>query len=366
MSSMEKVFSPENLSELMQTAQKAFIESMNKSRQNMQASMQKTNISMQKNSAIMRKKFFDSLSGGAKFTEKSGIRSLLTSINKSLPKPGKTEPLKLSKKDAGIIYLFGLLSDIVYDNKYLREMPKEAGPIIMEYEEVKPGVIPFMINADNDMNAILVTCRGTYSIPDFITDLNVTPAKYEEGLVHSGILAAAKSTLSKSRSVLQELLKEPKNKEIIFIGHSLGAGAATICTDMLLREDKDLPVKCYAYAPPAMLTKNLLERTQKHTKAFVMGGDPIPFLSLSNVLKVIEPFMPTQAKESFRKTLGDDILYPPGDLYHIDLLSIDQLKVSISKIKDLGYFDSFHNQQNEGHHSMYLYRQALKTYYNSL
>jgi len=137
-------------------------------------------------------------------------------------------------------------------------------------------------------NEIVIGVRGTLSFQDCLTDAFAIPTLIKiEGCpgeacyVHSGMLRGARNVVAmmKAEGLLDALLL---HRNIVILGHSLGAGVASILT-ILLREEHKMGsrVSCLAYAPPGgLLSRNLSEHTRKYIRAIARGQDMIPRLSV--------------------------------------------------------------------------------------
>jgi Lipase (class 3) len=77
---------------------------------------------------------------------------------------------------------------------------------------------------------VVIGVRGTKTAADAITDLLCDTVEYNGGIAHSHIVESGKYLANKHRELIEELrIKSDKKKVIVtLIGHSLGAGAASI------------------------------------------------------------------------------------------------------------------------------------------
>ena len=125
-----------------------------------------------------------------------------------------------------------------------------------------------------------------------ITDLNAegeilpTNPVREDWIGHKGMIDAA--SYIKNKIIEKEILKlafnycpekGTQNYNLVLVGHSLGAGTASILAIMLKEQYPDLI--CFAYAPPGgLLSIPVLEYTKDFIISIVLGKDVVPRLGL--------------------------------------------------------------------------------------
>eukprot|EP01006_Ploeotia_vitrea_P054431 TRINITY_DN67886_c0_g3_i2.p1 TRINITY_DN67886_c0_g3~~TRINITY_DN67886_c0_g3_i2.p1 ORF type:complete len:449 (+),score=33.36 TRINITY_DN67886_c0_g3_i2:738-2084(+) len=105
--------------------------------------------------------------------------------------------------------------------------------------------------------------------------------------VHLGILRAGRNVtqLIQANKILQSIFDDPKYSKysLVVLGHSLGAGAAVIVS-LLLRQweyvvSKRIPLHCYAYSPPALMSKEGADFCKNFVTGVVLYKDLVPRLS---------------------------------------------------------------------------------------
>lgn len=162
---------------------------------------------------------------------------------------------------------------------------------------------PYAILVDEQEKTVVVSIRGTYSIEDLVTDLQFNSSNMSrvgevcgfDGsnmLVHRGMLTRCKwiyNDLTK-RKILTILLPTGDEKRInnschdynlIFTGHSLGAGIAAILGTMF--RPKYPRLRCYAFCPPGCsVSPNLALQCEEYVTTVVVGSDVIPRIRGSN------------------------------------------------------------------------------------
>lgn len=100
------------------------------------------------------------------------------------------------------------------------------------------------------------------------------------------MVQAAQYILEKLRS--EDLIRKALNHrpergtdefQLVLVGHSLGAGTASILGILLRQEFPDL--LCYCYSPPGgLLSMPAVEYTKSFTISVVMGKDVVPRIGL--------------------------------------------------------------------------------------
>ncbi|XP_060532736.1 diacylglycerol lipase-alpha isoform X2 [Cylas formicarius] len=170
----------------------------------------------------------------------------------------------------------------------------EIGDIEIIYVtyHVDVGETPFFVAVDYDRKKIVISVRGTLSMKDILTDLNaesetipLDPPR-EDFLGHKGMVQAAQYIMDK---IVQEQLIEraksqrpergTKDYELVIVGHSLGAGTASILGILMRRIYPSL--LCYCYSPPGgLLSAPAVEYSKEFTVSVVVGKDVVPRIGL--------------------------------------------------------------------------------------
>lgn len=121
-----------------------------------------------------------------------------------------------------------------------------------------------------DDENIYISCRGTEmsSLKDVKTDIRF----FKTSGIHSGFYSAAKIILDLVLMIKSKF--DSENKPIIFTGHSLGAGIASV---MIEKSGEHLPGKktLITFGSPRVFSKDFKFQTQFETMRFVNNNDTI-------------------------------------------------------------------------------------------
>jgi hypothetical protein len=157
---------------------------------------------------------------------------------------------------------------------------------------------PFIVSVDQKLNAIVIAIRGTLSTTDILVDLYFKETKIKwvqdnqekEAYTHKGILHIAENIFSEMMdNGIYELINERySNHQIIFTGHSLGGGVASLLAFMLKNEQERLHVNPRIYAvcystPGCMISESALDYFTTFCTSVVLGDDLIARFNPRNI-----------------------------------------------------------------------------------
>ncbi|CAI8058323.1 Diacylglycerol lipase-alpha [Geodia barretti] len=155
---------------------------------------------------------------------------------------------------------------------------------------------PYLLCVDHAMKAVVVCVRGTLSFKDVLTDITVSVKKLTKedvgdkfnvpgAYVHRGMYRTAKGIrdqlLSPDKPILTNTLGdyEKDHYRLVIVGHSLGAGVASILAILLKDYFPDLI--CYAYSPPGcVFSFPLVQYSKDFITSVVIGNDMVARLSI--------------------------------------------------------------------------------------
>jgi len=158
----------------------------------------------------------------------------------------------------------------------------------------------------DDTLHVLMVVRGTKSMGDLITDAMMEATDYEydgvQGKAHVGITRSGEYLTKRHKKLLATLLQlsDKRKLDVTLIGHSLGAGAATIAAMNMMNSDQfardignggDNTVKISAnvigFGCPALLSQNLSLMTRNFVTTVIADADVIPRMSGATLVNLL-------------------------------------------------------------------------------
>lgn len=187
-------------------------------------------------------------------------------------------------------------ADLVYAN--VNSAPGEpAHYVAIPRDQKTSGFI-------NSPLEVIMGVRGTKSIADAITDILCDSERYRGGKAHHYILRGGKFLFEKHRETLEDICRKTGKSKIKLkiVGHSLGAGAASIA-GIEFNDLDNFEVEVVGFGCPACLSKDLAEKSTFITTV-VNDSDAIPRCSAASITNlllnlVVGPNMFTVALKPF-------------------------------------------------------------------
>eukprot|EP00012_Vannella_robusta_P001346 CAMPEP_0206184206 /NCGR_PEP_ID=MMETSP0166-20121206/1085_1 /ASSEMBLY_ACC=CAM_ASM_000260 /TAXON_ID=95228 /ORGANISM="Vannella robusta, Strain DIVA3 518/3/11/1/6" /LENGTH=220 /DNA_ID=CAMNT_0053599187 /DNA_START=119 /DNA_END=778 /DNA_ORIENTATION=+ len=143
------------------------------------------------------------------------------------------------------------------------------------------------IALDHSTKSIIIAIRGSFHVKDALVDLVAAASPFQGGYAHTGMLECARRKLMMIRIPLLQAIAKHHGYSVVIIGHSLGAGTAALLTLLLKNEIPcSTPLRCYAYAPPCVLSPQLAKSSESMISSFVLGNDCVPRLSYASIAKL--------------------------------------------------------------------------------
>ena len=162
----------------------------------------------------------------------------------------------------------------------------------------------FYLIVDHNVQKIVLSIRGTASIPDIMTDLNANPKVITQSnnkwfnnvqiegkdgfFVHEGMLESAEWVRDKVHSKLLATCNKYKDYQVIICGHSMGSGVASLLGLMykdhpIIHKQNDLRV--FSFAPPCVVSKGITHNDigNDYITSVILGLDVVTRLSLESV-----------------------------------------------------------------------------------
>lgn len=140
---------------------------------------------------------------------------------------------------------------------------------------------PLFLVRHEETKSIVLCIRGTWNIQDFIVDFKCYASEWGLGKAHEGIALISNALLADEslNTAITTALKENPEYRLVAVGHSLGAGIASLLTiNWRYKKMYGKPV-CFAIAPPPILTASVWDKGQGYVHSFVNEDDIVPRLS---------------------------------------------------------------------------------------
>lgn len=142
--------------------------------------------------------------------------------------------------------------------------------------------VPFYVAVDHKSQSVVVSIRGSLSWQDAMTDLTAQQQDFDiEGAgtcyAHKGMLRCAhyvKSVLEKREILQSAFSRAGEGYSLVIVGHSLGAGTASLLSVLLKPIYPDL--KCFAYSNPSVLSTHATPYCEDFIVSVVLGKDVVP------------------------------------------------------------------------------------------
>jgi pimeloyl-ACP methyl ester carboxylesterase len=148
---------------------------------------------------------------------------------------------------------------------------------------------------DHAHPAILLAIRGTFTISEILVDVAGFARPFCGGEAHSEMATMAERVWEVARPTVLDLLQKYPQYELILIGHSLGAGVASLLNILLHDDNQALlqrenhtitrrNIRCFAYAcPPTFTPLDHIPEAVAACSHYIHGRDVVPFLSVDNI-----------------------------------------------------------------------------------
>ena len=248
------------------------------------------------------------------------------------------------------------------------KVPKED--VIFADFESGIGETAFIVLLDPKINSVVVSIRGTLSFADILTDLNADSAPIPLGFVisndsdewvaHKGMLNAAVSLherLKKER-LLEKAFNTAKDRysekdfKLCLVGHSLGAGVATLLGIILKNQYPSLRV--FAYSPPGGLVgKGAARYTRSFVTSVILGKDVVPRIGLRQIEALRADIVNTLNASKRKKwnVIGQAALCCGGKDYDlddpVDFTQIKTMRKSVAIHNDIDESEEVGNENEE-------------------
>ncbi|XP_049366216.1 uncharacterized protein LOC125831066 isoform X2 [Solanum verrucosum] len=206
------------------------------------------------------------------------------------------------------------------------------------YEQTSGQAPPYLIYCDHEHQEIVLAIRGLNLLSEsdykVLLDNRLGKQMFDGGYVHHGLLKSAIWVLNNESETLSKLwIDNGRSYKMIFAGHSLGSGVASLLTIIVVNHKDRLGgvprnlVRCYAVAPARCMSLNLAVKYADVIHSVILQDDFLPRTAtpLEDIFKSIfclpclifliclrDTFIPDG-----RKLRDPRRLYAPGRMYHI-------------------------------------------------
>lgn len=138
----------------------------------------------------------------------------------------------------------------------------------VSYKETQGRSPPYIIYIDHNHREIILAIRGLNLLNEshykILLDNKLGKQMFDGGFVHHGLLKSAIWLLKQESEILKRLwIENGNNYSMVFAGHSLGAGIASLLTIVVVNHREKLGgiprslIRCYAVAPARCMSLNL-------------------------------------------------------------------------------------------------------------
>ena len=329
---------------------------------------------------------------------------LFPQIFNSCPLSDPTEKTTIDRELLILMKRCCILCQNTYWHPDKRKLPSEVGPIVFDQKSYFPGQVPFFITNSDELNEIYIAIRGTYCYADFLTDLMALAVNTDQGQMHIGVYIAAQICFSQLQNFVLNLSASYNNRPILVTGHSLGGAVADAVCHLIRKAAPHIPCRSIVFAPAASSSRSCYQKSLETTITFIQLGDPVPFLCLENIMKVLRSTMSPgtaiglknlcakivrnqrQRMSEIRRMpqdfnpfinqspplipeeqetadgMGQIPMYPPGKYYLI--IQNESGEVELHSINDPDYFGHFCKDLSEFKHAMAGYMRTVHKYYD--
>ncbi|KAM7523850.1 hypothetical protein LguiA_013752 [Lonicera macranthoides] len=206
------------------------------------------------------------------------------------------------------------------------------------YKQTQGRAPPYLVYVDHNHGEIVLAIQGLNLLKEsdykLLLDNRLGMQMFDGGYVHHGLLKSAVWMLNKESEDLKRLWVENGScYKMVFAGHSLGSGVASLLAVIAVNHRKRLggiprsDIQCYALAPARCMSLNLAVKYADVIFSVVLQDDFLPRTAtpLEDIFKSIFclPCLTFLAclRDTFipegQKLRDPRRLYAPGRLYHI-------------------------------------------------
>ncbi|CAN6334357.1 unnamed protein product [Urochloa humidicola] len=174
----------------------------------------------------------------------------------------------------------------------------------------------FTIVRDRTSKCFILFIRGAISVKERLTAATGAEVPFHHvmvqdgrvsnlvlGYAHCGMVAGARWVAKRAIPCLSKEVEQFPDYEVKIIGHSMGAGIATILTYILCENEKLSSSTCIAFGPAACMTWDLAESGKDFVTSIVNRNDVVPSLGLVSAAKLRTEVMASSWAHDLRKQI---------------------------------------------------------------
>ncbi|CAL4898783.1 unnamed protein product [Urochloa decumbens] len=174
----------------------------------------------------------------------------------------------------------------------------------------------FTVVRDRSSKCFILFIRGAISVKERLTAATGAEVPFHHvvlqegrvsnlvlGYAHCGMVAGARWIAKRAIPCLSKAVEQFPDYEVKIIGHSMGAGIATILTYILRENDKLSSSTCIAFGPAACMTWDLAESGKDFVTSIVNRNDVVPSLGLVSAAKLRTEVMASSWAHDLRKQI---------------------------------------------------------------
>jgi len=201
-------------------------------------------------------------------------------------------------------------------NVFLEFGGYEQNDVLIKKSKARLLKPAFTVVRDRSSKCFLLFIRGAISVKERLTAATGAEVPFhhvvvQEGRVsnvvlgysHCGMVAGARWIAKRAIPCLSKAVEQFPDYDIKIIGHSMGAGIATILTYILRENEKLSSSTCIAFGPAACMTWDLAESGKDFVTTIVNRNDLVPSLGIASAAKLRTEVMASSWAHDLRKQI---------------------------------------------------------------
>ena len=177
--------------------------------------------------------------------------------------------------------------------------PKSLKKVVQHHLNIpKEHILKFSGNAkafkpayfviyDEKKSTIVVTVRGTMTLPDMVTDVVCNYYPWKGGYVHQGFYNGAAEIFKEIKDDIKQWTTDLKTNDIMFLGHSMGGSIAVLLSQIVKDAFNFANVGAITYGGAPVVSPNLLPLFE-HVISCVNQNDYATRVSYGSLVRLRE------------------------------------------------------------------------------